>query len=44
MTAWRAKLYNVMRKVDKLSSADREKVLPNIEDLHMLLEEMFDRV
>jgi hypothetical protein len=44
MTAWKAKLYDVMRKVDKLGTAEREKVLPNIEDLHMLLEEMEDRV
>ena len=44
MTAWKAKLYDVMRKVDNLGSAEREKVLPNIEDLHMLLEEMSDRV
>jgi len=44
MTAWKAKFYDVMRKVDNLGSAEREKVLPNIEDLHMLLEEMSDRV
>ena len=44
MTAWKAKLYDVMRKVDGLGSADKEKVLPNIEDLHMLLNEMADRV
>ena len=44
MTAWKAKLYDVMRKVDALGSAEKEKVLPNIEDLHMLLGEMTDRV
>ena len=44
MTAWKAKLYDVMRKVDKLGSAEKEKVLPNIEDLHIFLEEMTDRV
>jgi len=44
MTAWKVKLYDVMRKVDKLGSAEKEKALPNIEDLHMLLEEMTDRV
>jgi hypothetical protein len=44
MTAWKAKLYDVMRKIDKLGSADKEKILPNVEDLHMLLEEMTDRV
>ena len=32
MTAWKAKLYDVMRKVDKLGSAEKEKALPNIED------------
>ena len=44
MTAWKAKLYDVMQKVDELGSADNEKVLPNIEDLRMLLNEMSDRV
>lgn len=44
MTAWKAKLYDVMRKVDKLGTSEKAKVLPNIEDLHMLLEEMTDRV
>jgi len=44
MTAWKAKLYDVMRKVDTLGSAEKEKILPNIEDLHMFLEEMTDRI
>ena len=44
MTAWKAKLYDVMRKVDSLGSADKEKILPNVEDLHMFLEEMTDRI
>ena len=44
MTAWKAKLYDVMRKIDKLGSTEREKILPNIEDLHIYLEEMSDRV
>jgi len=44
MSAWKAKLYDVMRKVDKLGSAEKEGILANVEDLHMLLEEMSDRV
>ena len=44
MTTWKAKLYDVTRKVDSLGSAEKEKVLANVEDLHMLLEEMSDRV
>jgi predicted nuclease with TOPRIM domain len=30
--------------VDELGSAEKEKILANVEDLHMLLEEMSDRV
>ena len=30
--------------MDKLGSAEKEKILANVEDLHMLLEEMSDRV
>lgn len=44
MTAWKAKLYDTMRKIDQLGSARKEKLLPNIEDLHILLEEMEGRV
>lgn len=44
MTAWKAKLYDVMRKVETLGSAEKEGVLANITDLNMLLEEMSDRV
>lgn len=44
MTAWKAKLYDVTRRLDKLGSAAKEKILPNVEDLHILLEEMADRV
>ena len=44
MTAWKAKLYDVMSKVDSLGSAEKEKILPNVEDLRMLLGEMEDRV
>ena len=44
MTAWKTKLQDVTQKVDKLGTAEKEKVLPNIEDLRMLLQEMGDRV
>ncbi len=44
MTAWKAKLYDVMRKIDRLGTAEKQKMLANVEDLHMLLTEMSDRV
>jgi predicted nuclease with TOPRIM domain len=44
MTAWKAKLYDLTRKMDSLGSKEKEKVLANVEDLHILLAEMGDRV
>jgi len=44
LTAWKAKLYDLMRKVDHLGTAEKEKVLPNVEDLHIFLTEMSDRI
>jgi len=44
MTSWKAKLYDTMRKVEKLGTAEREKILYNIQDLNMLLDDMAGRV
>jgi hypothetical protein len=44
MTAWKAKLYDLTRKMDRLGTKEKEKVLANVEDLHILLAEMGDRV
>jgi predicted nuclease with TOPRIM domain len=44
LTAWKAKLYDTWRKFDKLGTADREKIQPKIEDLHMVLEELSGRL
>jgi hypothetical protein len=44
MTSWKAKMYDAMRKIDKLGSAEREKILLNIQDLNMLLDDIGQRV
>lgn len=44
LTAWKAKLYDLTRKIDSLGSAEKEKILPNVEDLHMFVTEMTDRI
>lgn len=44
MTSWKAKFYDVMRKVDGLGTAERDKMLTNIQDLHILLDDMSKRV
>ena len=44
LVGWKAKLYYVVRKIDKLGTAERGKILPNVEDLHILLEDMESRI
>jgi hypothetical protein len=44
LTAWKAKLYDMIRKIDGLSSGDKEKMLGNIGDLHNIVTELEDRI
>ena len=44
MTSWKAKMYDVMRKIDHLGTAEKEKMLMNIQDLNMLMDDMANRV
>jgi len=44
LTGWKAKIYDIIRKMDKLPSADKGKILGQVNDLHMLVEELDDRI
>jgi hypothetical protein len=44
LTAWKANVYDIVRRMERLPGGDREKFLPNIEDLHILITEMEDRI
>jgi hypothetical protein len=44
LTAWKANVYDIARKMEELPGAEREKILPNIEDLHILIAEMDERI
>lgn len=44
LTAWKAKLFDMIRKVDKLSTGDKEKMLPNIQDLNIIVTELEDKI
>ena len=44
LTAWKANVYDIVRKMEVLPGGERERILPNIEDLHMLISEMDDRI
>ena len=44
MTSWKSKMYDAIRKIDKLGTAEKEKILMNVQDLNILLDEMAQRV
>lgn len=44
LTAWKAKVYDLTRKVETLGSKEREKILPNIQDLHMFIADLSARI
>ncbi len=44
LTAWKANVYDIVRNMEKMPGGEKEKILPNIEDMHMLIAEMDDRI
>jgi hypothetical protein len=40
LTEWKAKIYSVMRVVDKLPVGEKEAVFPSIRDLHSIVDEI----
>ena len=44
LTGWKAIVYDITRKMEELPGEHKSKILPNIEDLHMLITEMDDRI
>ena len=44
LTGWKAIVYDITRKMEALPGGEKTKILPNIEDLHILIAEMDDRI
>ena len=44
LTGWKAIVYDITRKIEKLSGGEKEKIFPHISDLHILIEEMDARI
>ena len=44
LTDWKARMYDVMRKLETVPSADKEKVVPYLNDIHMILKSLDDRI
>ena len=40
LSGWKTKMYDMIRKVDKLRSADQNKVTAQVEDLHKHIEDI----
>jgi len=44
LTAWKAKMYDITRRLDSLGTADVEKILPQVQDMHILIEDIATRI
>ncbi|MCU0586743.1 MAG: hypothetical protein MUF52_01185 [Syntrophobacteraceae bacterium] len=44
LSVWKSKIYDVLRRIDKLSSGDKGKLGDQVNDLHMYVEELENRI
>ena len=44
LDTWREKAEHIIRELDGVPSCDKEKVLPEIIELHMFIEELCERI
>jgi predicted nucleic acid-binding Zn-ribbon protein len=44
LTAWKAKLYDVMRQMDQLSTGDKQRMYEQVNGLHIVMTELEDRI
>ena len=44
LVVWKAKVYDIVARLDKVSSGDKQKVIDQVRDLHVLIEELDDRI
>jgi hypothetical protein len=41
---WKAKVNDMLGRIDKVSSGDKEKIIDQVRDLHMFAEELENRI
>lgn len=44
LVGWKARVYDTVRKLDQKPSGDKEKVSDEVRELHMLIDEIDDRI
>lgn len=44
LSTWKAKMYDLVKKLDRTSTGAKEKVVNEVNELHMIIEELGDRI
>ncbi len=44
LAGWKAKMYDLAKKLDKVPTGSKEKVVNEVNELHMIIEELGDRI
>ncbi len=44
LTAWKAMIYDIVHKMETLSEGEKKNILPDMQDIHTLIEEMDKRI
>lgn len=44
LTSWKAIIYDIVRRMERLPNSQKEKIRSHIEDFHMLIEDLDARV
>jgi len=44
LSVWKAKVYDVLRKMDKASSGDKAKLVDQVNDLHIVIDDLEARI
>ena len=44
LTGWKARLYDIIRKSESLSSNDKQKIAPMLDELHAIVDDLNDRM
>jgi len=44
LSGWKSKVFDVVSKLDHLSTGEKERVVPEVFALHMIIEELNDRI
>ena len=44
LTGWKAKVYDVMRRLDRVDTGDKGNIVSQVNDLHIIVEELDARI